>query len=382
MNLTYLEGKVIDYRRYFHQHPELSNEEHETRKFIMNELESLGYNCISYSGRDIVIEISGEKSGKTAIIRADMDALPVTEDTGLSFSSKNDGIMHACGHDGHMAVLLGLVHYFHEHKEEIEGTIRFLFQHAEEVVPSGALEVIKNRGLEGASAIFGFHLWEPLGTGLIGMRSGATMAGCSKFVIDIQGKGGHGSMPNETIDPTIIVAEFIMQLQTIVSRVLHPLENAVISIGEIQSGSSYNIIPDSARISGTVRQFDTKVLRKIHSQMDKILEGLCHTSGASYVLDFDDGDPPLINDENLYELVKETAHSLFDKEVIKEISPILGSEDFSNYTMELPGMYIYFGVGKPDKTYGHHHPKFDIDEEMLVPAMNLLSQSVINYLRS
>jgi len=380
MTLTNLHQTMVDYRRHFHQYPEVSYDEVNTRLYIIKELEKLELKPYTFSGKDVAVEIAGIQPGKTVIIRADMDALPVLEETGLPFSSKIEGVMHACGHDGHMAILLGLIHYFKAHPDKIVGKIRFLFQHAEEDVPAGAIEVVKSGGLKNADAIFGFHLWEPLELGKIGVRSGPTMAGCDKFTLTIFGSGGHGSMPNETVDPTIIAAQFITQLQTIVSRSLHPLEQAVISIGELKSGTNYNVIPDTAYIAGTVRQFGKEIADKIHNRMDKIISGLCESFGAKYQLEYLHGDPTLVNDNQLYKMVKKNAIQLFGEKRVEEINPILGSEDFSNYTEVIPGMYTYIGIGRPGETFGHHHPKFDIDESMLVPAATLISQSVIHFL--
>lgn len=380
MNWSKLQDKMVEYRRHFHQYPELSHEEVKTREFIRNELKLLGLKVFSVSGKDVVVDIQGRTPGTMVAIRADMDALPITEETELPFSSKNDGIMHACGHDGHMAILLGLVHFFLENKDHYDGTIRFIFQHAEETIPGGAKEVVELDGLKGVEAIFGYHLWQPLPVGTIGVRKGATMAGADQFNIKIFGKGGHGSMPNETIDPTLIAAMAIIQINTIVSRAINPVEPAVVSIGELKSGTTYNVIPDQAVLSGTVRHFSQNVSKQVHQRLDDILSGICLSYGAKYELDYSYGDPPVVNDETLYSIVKETAENLFGKEKVVDIEPLLGSEDFSYYTNRIPGMYTFIGVGKSDAPYGHHHPKFDIDENMFVPAVKLLSEAVISYL--
>ncbi|WP_338754449.1 amidohydrolase [Bacillus sp. FJAT-52991] len=380
MNWSILEEQMVSYRRHFHQYPEISHEEVKTREFIRRELESLGLKPFSFTGKDIVVDLQGANPGKVAAIRADMDALPVEEETGLPFASKNKGTMHACGHDGHMAILLGLIHFFKKHQHKLNGTIRFIFQHAEETVPGGANEIVANQGLAGVDGIFGYHLWQPLPLGTIGVRQGPVMAGADKFTIRIIGKGGHGSMPNETIDPTLIASLAIIQIHTIISRSLHPLAQAVVSIGELKSGTTYNVIPDSATLSGTVRQFSTEVSMQIHKRLDEILHGLSVSYSSEYELDYTYGDSAVVNDAELYSLVKEKAAKLFGKEKIVEIKPQLGSEDFSYYTNCIPGMYTFIGVGKEDTQYGHHHPKFDIDETMMVPAVQLLSEAVIEFL--
>lgn len=380
MDWSELERKMVDYRRHFHQYPEVSHEEVKTREFIKRELMLLGLTPFSFSGKDVAVNLQGTKSGKMVAIRADMDALQVEEETDLPFSSKNKGVMHACGHDGHMGILLGLVHFFVENRERWSGTIRFIFQHAEEAVPGGANDIVKNNGLEGVEAIFGYHLWQPLPTGTIGVRSGPVMAGADKFRIRIFGKGGHGSMPNETVDPTLLAAQAITQIHTIVSRSLHPLDQAVVSIGELKSGSTYNVIPDTAYLSGTVRQFSKKISKQIHERLDKILAGICLSYNGRYELDYSYGDSAVVNDEALCSLMKEKAVELFGEERVVDIDPLLGSEDFSCYTYDIPGMYTFIGVGKDDSPYGHHHPKFDIDETMFVPSVKLISGAVIDFL--
>lgn len=380
MNWTSLQEKMVAYRRHFHQYPEPSHEEVKTRAFIKNELEQLGLNPFTFTGKDVAVEIHGAGQGKTVAIRADMDALKIQEETALPFASKNEGVMHACGHDGHMAILLGLVHYFMERQNLFNGSIRFIFQHAEEVVPGGAKEVVAAGGLKGVEAIFGYHLWQPLPLGMIGVRQGAVMAGADQFNITIFGKGGHGSMPNETIDPTLIAATAIMQIHTIVSRSMDPVEPAVVSIGELKSGTAYNVIPDQAVLSGTVRHFSHEVSKQVHKRLENILSGICLSYGAKYELEYIYGDPPVVNDEELYSLVKEKAEGLFGEEKVVEVKQVLGSEDFSYYTEKIPGMYTFIGVGKEDQPYGHHHPKFDIDESMFVPAVKLISEAVISYL--
>ncbi|MDF1507980.1 amidohydrolase [Robertmurraya sp. DFI.2.37] len=382
MDWSILQGRMVQYRRHFHQYPEVSHEEVKTREFIREELELLGLKPYSFSGKDVAVEIRGKAPGKTVAIRADMDALPVQEETGLPFASKNKGKMHACGHDGHMAILLGLVQYFVENKCQYNGTIRFIFQHAEESIPGGAREVVAAGGIKGVDAIFGYHLWQPLPLGTIGIRKGAVMAGADEFNIRIFGKGGHGSMPNETVDPTLLAAMAIMQIHTIVSRSLSPIDPAVVSIGELKSGSTYNVIPDQAKLSGTVRHFNQQVSKQVHQRLEDILAGICLSYGAKYELEYSYGDPPVVNDEKLYSLMRKKAAALFGGKSIMEMEPQLGSEDFSYYTDRIPGMYTFIGVGKKENPYGHHHPKFDIDENMFVPTVKLVSGAVLDYFKN
>lgn len=372
---------VIEQRRYLHQHPEVSYKETETRIYIKEQLEKLNIETYSLTGKDVIGRIKGTHAGKTIGIRADLDALPISEETGLPFISKNEGVMHACGHDGHMAILLGTANYLSNNRDAIHGTIVLIFQHAEEEIPGGATELVSANLLEGVDAIFGYHLWQPLESGIIGMRDGATMAGADRFTFKILGKGGHGSMPDQTIDPTLVISHVITQLHSIVSRSLSPQEQAVLSIGTLNSGTNYNIIPDTAEASGTVRFFSQATSKFIRQRIESILKGVCESFGAKYELNYEHGDPPLINDKELTVFMNNEAIQLVGEEKVVQIEPILGSEDFAYYSVEIPACYLFIGIGDPTRPYGHHHPKFDIDEDMLSVGVELFSNSLINFLK-
>ncbi|WP_313892678.1 amidohydrolase [Psychrobacillus sp.] len=380
-----LENNLVDWvvlqRRYLHTHPELSHRETETKAYIAEQLHALGIETYSVTGKDIIGIIKGDHPGKTVIIRSDMDALPILEETNLPFASVNKGVMHACGHDGHMSILLGISKLLVDNKASIHGTVHLLFQHAEEEVPGGAVELVEANLLKSKDAIFGYHLWQPLKSGLIGIRNGATMAGVDRFSIHIYGKGGHGSMPEETIDPTLVIAHIITQLHTIVSRSIKAIDQAVISIGELNSGTSYNIIPDTAFASGTVRYFDKDTSLLIRKRIEEIIDGACKSFGATFKLDYVHGDPPVLNNKELTSFIQKTAISLFGEDRIIEIDPILGSEDFSYYSHEIPASFTFIGVGKEEIPFGHHHPKFDIDEDMLPVGVELFTTGVLNYLK-
>lgn len=371
---------VIEQRRYLHQHPEVSYEEKLTRQYIEDQLHMLDIDTYTLTGKDVIGVIKGTHEGKTIGIRADLDALPINEETSLPFASKNEGVMHACGHDGHMAILLGIAKYLINNLDAIHGTILLIFQHAEEEIPGGATELISANLLKNVDAIFGYHLWQPLESGLIGIREGATMAGADRFSFKILGKGGHGSMPEDTIDPTLVISHVITQLHTIVSRSLKPKDQAVLSIGTLNSGSNYNVIPDTATASGTVRYFDLDTSKFIRQRIETIIKGVCDSFGAKFEIHYEHGDPPLLNDKKLTSFMKNTATNLFGKEKVIEIEPILGSEDFAYYSVEIPASYTFIGIGNPAHPYGHHHPKFDIDEDMLPIGVELFTNSLIRYL--
>lgn len=372
---------VIEQRRYLHQHPEVSYEEKQTRDYIENQLHALGIETYTLTGKDVIGVIKGAHEGKTIGIRSDLDALPIHEETNLPFASKHAGVMHACGHDGHMAILLGIANYLTNHRDAIHGTILLIFQHAEEEIPGGATELVSANLLENVDAIFGYHLWQPLESGLIGIREGAAMAGADRFSFTILGKGGHGSMPDETVDPTLVISHVITQLHTIISRSLPPKEQAVLSIGKLNSGTNYNVIPDTASASGTVRYFDVETSKFIRRRVETIIKGVCDSFGAQFEIVYEHGDPPLLNDKNLTAFMKKTATNLFGEEKIVDIEPILGSEDFAYYSVEIPASYTFIGIGDPAHPYGHHHPKFDIDEDMLPVGVELFINSLIDYLQ-
>ncbi|MGM8213278.1 M20 metallopeptidase family protein [Virgibacillus sp. W0430] len=368
-----LEKWMIKHRRHLHQYPELSHQEKETTAYIHNVMTELGYTCESLTGKDVIATLPLKKPGKTIAIRADMDALPIQEETNLPFASKKEGIMHACGHDGHMAMVLGVAKYFQDHAEELAGNIKFIFQHAEEVSPGGAKQLVERGVLENVDAIVGAHLWQPVDSGKITVRDDYMMAGVSEFEITIQGHGGHGSMPETTVDPILVGAQIITQIHTIVSRSLKPTDAAVISFGELQSGSNYNIIPDKAHLSGTVRYFKETVCDKIEERMTSIIEGTCRAFGASYAFTFNRGEPPLSNNPTLASIVRNEAIEVVGEENVYTNEPTLGGEDFAYYTKEIPAVYFFIGIGSEERVYGHHHPKFDIDESMLITGCTIIS---------
>ncbi|MCE7793005.1 amidohydrolase [Salipaludibacillus sp. CUR1] len=373
---------IIKQRRYLHQYPELSHCEVKTRQYIREQLEQMNLRPVSYTGKDVVADLKGSSTGPVIAVRADMDALEVEEETGLPFASEIPGVMHACGHDGHMAIVLGVAKHLSRHPEMVNGTVRFIFQHAEETVPGGAEELVKAGVLDGVSAILGCHLWEPLPKDKTGFLGGPVMAGADRFSISVQGKGGHGSMPHLTVDPVLISTHAIQQLYHIVSRQVAPYYPAVLSIGELKMGSAYNIIPDKAYFSGTVRYFNHEVQKLFQKNIKQIMEGVCTSFGASYDFSYDIGEPPLINDESLISFVKKQAEDVLPSEKIVQAQQSLGGEDFAYYSNEIPAAYFFLGIGETGKTYGHHHPKFDIDEDMMAVGTEILLRSTVNFLKT
>lgn len=360
------EDKMIQIRRYLHQYPELSFEETHTHDFIVNQLKQWSCDITEPVGRNgIVATFNGTGDGPTIALRADFDALPVEELTTHDFKSKIDGVMHACGHDGHTAILLAVAEIINENLEHLNGNVVIIFQYGEEMMPGGSQEMIDDGCLKGVDRVYGNHLWSGYPTGTIYSREGAMMASPDEFSIKIQGQGGHGAKPHETIDPVVVLAEFILSAQKIVSRTIDPVKQAVVSFGMIQAGSIDNVIPDAAYCKGTVRTFDTEVQQHVIDKMEKLLAGLAVANDITYSLDYVRGYLPLHNNPKSYNTIKTAANDLNFRFNDSELMMI--GEDFSHYLKVRPGAFFLTGCGNPQKniTASHHSPYFDIDESSL-----------------
>ncbi|MFT9847255.1 M20 metallopeptidase family protein [Aneurinibacillus sp. REN35] len=371
---------TVDVRRYLHQYPEVSHKETKTASYIREQLENMGLLTQSYTGKDVVAYIEGSKPGRTVALRADIDALPIQEETDLPFASQHPGVMHACGHDGHTAILLGAARALLEADAVFSGRIKLIFQHAEEVVPGGASELVAAGVLEDVDAIFGLHLWQNTNLGVVEACAGPIMAGSDSFSIKIQGKGGHGSMPHLTVDPIVIASHLVTQMQTVVSRSLDPIYPAVISVGQIHAGDTYNIIPDTACLEGTVRYFHPDVQAVIPGLLERLANGVCASFGAEASCEYVKGDPSVINDPRMNAIVEQVAHTIMGETKVRPAVPSMAGEDFSYYLQRVPGAYFFLGIGGSEAQYGHHHPRFTIDESMLPVGSKLLAGIAIAYL--
>jgi len=353
--------EIIAWRRDFHMHPELGYEEERTSKIVEEHLREWGY-TIKRVGTGIIADIgNGEKK---IALRADMDALPVQEENDVPYKSRTPGKMHACGHDAHTAMLLGAAKIIAEHKEELPNKVRLIFQPAEEG-GNGALKMIEGGGLEGVDAIFGLHVWMELPSGVVGIREGPFMAGVGRFDVEIEGKGGHGASPHETIDPVPIAAQAILAFQTIISRNLNPLESGVVSVGTIKAGEAFNVIPERVYMNGTYRFFTQETKKLIEKRIEEILKGIVLANNASYNLKIEEVAPPTINDPQMASLAKRVAQKLGLK--VDDVPKSMGSEDFAFYLQKVPGAFIALGIKNEEKgiIHPHHHPKFNVDEEVL-----------------
>lgn len=382
-NIEMLGKKYSDYmvemRRYFHENPEPSSEEYNTSAKIKSELDKMGIPYISIAGTGVIGTITGVKPGKTVALRADMDALQVNECTGLPFASKKEGLMHACGHDGHIASLLGAAKILNEIKDEIHGTVKLFFQPAEETA-QGAKKMIEEGALEGVDGVFGIHLWADIELGKISVEAGPRMASTDLFRIKVTGKGGHGSLPHQGVDAVVVGSAIVMNLQSIVSREVSPLEPAVVSVGQIKSGSRFNVIAPDAFMDGTTRAFSAEVRGKFHSMIDRIAKNTAEAYRATAVTEYEYLVPVTINDERCSAIAEEAVRETFGEEALTKFPKITGSEDFSYFSNEREGVLCFVGTGT-ENYYPHHHPKFAVDERALPISASMYAAYAVNYLK-
>lgn len=371
---------MVERRRYLHQHPELSFHEVDTPRFIAERLTELGIEVrTGVGGRGVVGTIRGGQPGKTVALRADFDALPIQDEKEVDYRSTVPGVMHACGHDGHTATLLAVAEILVGQKEHLVGNVVLIHQHAEEVVPGGARDMIADGCLDGVDVIFGTHLWSTTKLGTIGYRVGPVMAAADKFELTLFGRGGHGAKPHETIDAVVLGATVVKELQSIVSRRLDPLQQAVLTIGTLHAGNTFNVIADSAELTGTVRTFDPLVADQIVKEMERTIKGVCDAAGATYAFRYERGYPAVVNHPAETELVRAVASDVVGANQVFEIAPTMGGEDFAYYLQQVPGTFFFTGAG--DETfYPHHHPKFDFEEQAMQYAARILIEATFRYL--
>ncbi|EAC9592181.1 amidohydrolase [Listeria monocytogenes] len=377
--------EITQIRRHLHEHPELSFHEAETAKFIQDFYKGKDVEVATEvgNGHAIVVTIKGGKPGKTIALRADFDALPIEEQTELPFKSKNPGVMHACGHDGHTAYLLVLADCLIQLKENIPGTIKIVHQHAEETPPGGAKSVVESGILDDVDQIFGIHVF-PFGeSGQVYYHSGYAMAGRTYFKLKIQGVGGHGSSPHMANDAIVAGAYFVTAIQTVVSRRLNPFDTGVITIGSFDGKGSFNVIKDAVELEGDVRYMNTENRDKMDAEIHRIVAGMEAMFGVTVELTYTNDYPPLYNDPAVTEQVVASLQKGVGEYLtgISEYDMLSGSEDFAYYLQKIPGVFFYIGA-KPKNTsnaYFNHHPKFDIDEDALLVAAKSVADVVLDY---
>jgi len=375
-----LTPKIVQWRRDFHRHPEIALQEHRTSSVIRTFLEGLGIPAVTLAKTGLKGVLEGKPGGRTVALRADMDALPLREEGDKEYISENPEAAHACAHDGHMAIVMAAAELLSHRKGSFKGRVVFLFQPSEEKLPGGAKEMIEEGALEGVDAIFGLHLWQPLPTGTLGIVKGPMMAQPDQFSVIVKGKGGHGSMPQTTVDPILVASHLVVNVQSIVSRNVDPLKPVVVSFGTVEGGTIYNVIPNEVKLTGTVRTFDPTLQHLAERRLQEITEETCKAFGASGRVDYEKGYPPLVNNDAMVDFVLETVRKTLGEENIRPIDPVMGGEDFAYYLQRVPGAFFFFGMGD-GMEFPHHHPAFDLDEKALPLATLLMSFLALEYLR-
>ncbi len=374
---------VIEWRRELHRHPELSFEEIRTSQFIYETLNSFENIELSRPTKTSVVgRIKGGKPGRTLAIRADMDALPIQEQNEFDFVSEHPGVMHACGHDGHTAMLLGTARVLSESADQLEGEVRLIFQHAEELYPGGAEEMVEAGVMDDVDWVIGIHLWSPLEYGKVGIIYGPMMASPDTFFITIKGKGGHAALPHDTVDSIAIGAQVVTNLQHIVSRQINTLDPLVLSVAKFTGGTTHNVIPGSVEMTGTVRSFKPELRDEVPQLMERIIKGITEAHGASYDFHYEKGYRPVINDQDLTGKIEEVTVDLFGSEAVEHMPPNMVGEDFSAFQQKAPGTFIFVGAGNQEKgiTYPHHHERFTVEEAALEKGVRLFVGAAFKFL--
>lgn len=375
-------AELTELRRKLHREPELSWEEFKTTQFICEYLDGLSIPYKKTEPTGVIAEIAGGQPGKTVALRGDMDALQVEElNKDLPYASQEDGKMHACGHDAHTAMLMVAAKALNEIKEELPGTVRLLFQPAEEVA-EGAKMMVEQGAMEGVDNVFGIHIWSQMPTHKVSCTPGPSFASADIFKVTFKGKGGHGAMPHDCIDAAVVASSFVMNVQSVVSRTIDAQQPAVLTIGKMTVGTRFNIIAENAVIEGTVRCFDPETRDHIEKQLQHYAENTASIYGADAKVEYIRGSQAVINDEYSAQLVQKVASKAFGEDVLFTEKPTMGAEDFSFYLDKAPGSFALVGSGNPkkDTEWAHHHGKFNIDEDALATGAELYVQYAWAYL--
>jgi len=379
-----IKDELIDIRRQIHRHPELGMEEWETAGLAARHLQRLGLSVSTgIGGTGVCAVLEGQQPEPVIALRADMDALAVQELNDVSYRSCVDGVMHACGHDGHVAMLLGAARLLTRYRTRLQGSVKFILQPAEEG-PGGAKPMIEAGVLESppVAAIVGAHLWSDLPLETVAIRPGKTMAAVGRFTIRIQGRGGHAAIPHQTVDSVVVAAHVISALQGIVSRESDPLRPVVLTVGTVHGGSRYNVIAGSVEMTGTVRTLDGTRHDFLPEKMRRLIAGVTAACGAGFEFEYEPTYPELVNDRNLTELVRSSAGKILGNDgVTVWENPLMVGEDFAFFAREVPAAFFFVGFKTEDRqVYPHHHPRFDIDERALPLGAAILAQVAADYL--
>ncbi len=378
---------LLRVRRYVHQHPELSWKEYETTDFIEQELKKAGLETKQYAGHTGVSAMiyggKAEKNSRTILLRADIDALPIEEETGLSYASENPGVMHACGHDTHIAMLLTAAQILAENKAELQGNVKLLFQGGEETA-IGAKYYVEQGIMEGVDAVYGCHIATWLDAPYISVNEGPRFAGTDEFFIRVNGVNAHGGTPQLGRDTVVAASAIVMGLQTIVSRRIDPLDSVVITVGKIEGGSNYNIVSGETVMNGTVRTFSKEMQEQIPELMREVAENAAKAYGCTAEVIYEKKTGPVIHtDKEMITLAEQAAQKLYGKEILKSIRPTGVGDDFAYYMEEVPGIYAIIGAANPElgPIYPHHHSKVVFDESSMARGTAMFVQMAVDYLR-
>ena len=383
-NVQKILPQCVEWRRKLHQKPELAFREEATTEFLVHELSLIPGLALSRPTKTgVIADLAGAFPGKRIGIRADIDALPITEETGLPFASQTPGVMHACGHDGHTAMLLAAVRLLAEKRSELHGSVRFIFQHAEELPPGGAAEMTAAGVADGLEELYGFHLSSNYPTGKFGLRAGAMTSATDRFDITVVGKGGHSAFPETCVDPVVTAAQIILALQTIVSRNIRAVEPAVVSVCMLSAGQAYNIIPGEVQITGSTRTFDAGTRDLLPERMEAIAKGICDAAGAGYRFSFERGYASVVNDRALTVQTRQLLTNVFGEEAVFDIEPLMPGEDFSAFLTKCPGCFVELGARSEEKgcVNPHHNSRYLMDEDALGYGVEFLYHLVLDRLK-
>ncbi len=381
-----LRDELIAYRRDFHRHPELAFEEMRTAAIVAEALSKLGIEVQTGVGKTGVVGVlEGDEDGPTVLVRADMDALPIHEQNQVEYASAVDGKMHACGHDGHTAIALSVAKLFSKYRSQIKGRIKFVFQPAEEI-GAGAKAMIADGVLENPrpDVTLGLHLWNERPLGVLGLASGYVMAGSSELYIKITGKGGHGAAPHLAVDPIVCGAHIVTALQSIVSRNVPPLEQAVVSVTTFHSGTASNIIPSTAELSGTIRTFNPEVRDLVSQRVQEIVQNTATALGCTAEITVEHSTMPVYNHPEVAGRLRKIFAQFIDDSQFDTEERTMGAEDVGLFMQDIPGMFFFVGSANEERDlhYPHHHPRFDFDEEALPLSVALMSAAIADYVLS
>ena len=379
-----LEQQAIHWRRHLHAHPELSFEEVETSRFVEETLRAFGGLDVERpTPTSVVAHLRGRPGGKVLALRADMDALPIHEENDVPYASTRPGVMHACAHDAHTAILLGAARILTERRDELAGEVRFVFQHAEELPPGGAQELVDAGVMDGVDAVIGIHLFSSVPVGQVAAQPGPLLAIADTFRIEVHGRGGHAASPHETVDPIVIAAQVVTNLQQLVSRTVDPLDQGVVSVTRISGGTAKNVIPETVELIGTVRTFKPQTKTALIAGIERVLRGVTEAHGATYSFDYEDGYAAVVNDPEVAALVEGAARTELGDGAVTRIDPVMGGEDFSAYLQRAPGAFFIVGTRNDaiGASFPHHHPRFAIDEASLRDGIAVFARVALDTLK-